>query len=275
MQENKIVVGLDIGGSTTKVIGFKAKQLLNEVYVKSNDPIAAAYGGLGKFLIVNKLSIEDVCKICLTGVGASYIDKNLLNCETIIANEFEAVGLGGLYISGLKEAIVVSVGTGTSLIYSSLNKTEHIIGSGVGGGTVLGLSSKIINYRDFDLIDDLASNGDLSQVDLLVGDIAKSVPGLSLDATASNFGNVNDNASNEDLASAILNLVFQSIGTSAVLASRLFNINDIVIVGSVGQAEQAKKTLRQFEELYSVNVFFPEKAKFSTAIGAALSGSNL
>ena len=268
----KVIVGLPIGGSSPKVVGFQNAQLLNETYVKSSDPIAAAYGGLGKFLTVNQLQIEDIAKICTTGVGASYINNDLLNRETVVADEFEAVGLGGLYISQLEEAIVVSVGTGTSLIYSSIDKTEHIIGSGVGGGTVLGLSSKIINYRDFDLISELASKGNLSHVDLLVGDISKNVPGLSLEATASNFGNVTDNASNEDFASAIMNLVFQSIGTTAVLASRLYKIKDIVIVGSVVHVKQAEKTLKQFEDLYQVNMLLPEKARFSTAIGAALTG---
>ncbi len=268
---DQVIVGLDIGGSTTKVVGFQNHQLLNQVFVKSSDPIASAYGGLGKFLDSNQLKIENVRQICLTGVGSSYINDNLLDLETIKSNEFEAVGLGGLYLSGLDEAIVVSVGTGTSLVYSSLHKSEHVIGTGVGGGTILGLSNKILNYRNFDSVAELAFQGNLSNVDLLVKDISDNVPGLSDDATASNFGNVNDDARPEDLARGILNLVFQSIGTMAVLAARTRQVKNIVFVGSVVNTLQAKKALAQFSEMYHVNIIIPEGAMFSTAIGAALS----
>ncbi|NLC26603.1 MAG: type II pantothenate kinase [Fastidiosipila sp.] len=266
-----VTVGLDIGGSTTKVVGFQDKKLLDMTFVKSSDPLAAAYGGLGKFMNINHLSLADIAQIKMTGVGSSYITQNFLGCETVLANEFEAVGLGGLHLSKIDEAIVVSVGTGTSMVYSDQEHTEHIIGSGVGGGTVLGLSNKILNIRDFDLISDLADKGSLSNVDLLVSDISQAVPGLSSEATASNFGNVSDSAKQEDLACGIINMVFQSIGTMAVLSAKLNNTKNIVFSGSVMDIRQAQKSLHQFSELYDVNIIFPEQAKFSTAIGAALS----
>lgn len=268
-----VTIGLDIGGSTTKVVGFYKKELLDLTFVKSSDPVAAAFGGLGKFMSINQLKLEDISQIKMTGVGSSYINKNFFGCETVVANEFEAVGLGGLHLSKIDEAIVVSVGTGTSMVYSDTKHTEHIIGSGVGGGTVLGLSNKMINFRDFGLISDLAEKGDLSKVDLLVSDISKAVPGLSSDATASNFGNVTDAAKPEDLACGIINMVFQSIGTMAVLSAKLKNTKNIVFAGSVLEIEQAKKTLKNFSDLYGVNIIFPDNAKFSTAIGAALSNN--
>lgn len=268
---DQIIIGLDIGGSTTKVVGFQNQQLLERVFVKSSDPVAAAYGGLGKFLSSNNRKLENVQEIRLTGVGSSYVNNNLLDLETVKANEFESVGLGGLYLSGLDEAIVVSVGTGTSLVYSNKETTEHIIGTGVGGGTILGLSNKIFNYRNFDSIAELALQGDLANVDLLVRDISKHVPGLSEEATASNFGNVNDDARPEDLAAGVLNMVFQSIGTMAVLAARLKNIKNIVIVGSVVNTAEAQNILSQFSDMYNVNIIVPQEARFSTAIGAALS----
>jgi len=219
---------------------------------------------------LNKLKLEDIAQIRMTGVGSSYITQDFFGIETVIADEFEAVGLGGLYISGLDESIVVSIGTGTSFVYSNKEKTEHIIGSGVGGGSILGLSNKMFNFRDFNLISHLAENGDLTHVDLLVRDISKEVPGLSGDATASNFGNVNDDAKPEDLASGVVNMVFQSIGTMAVLSARLKKVDNIIFVGSVVNIPQGQKSLKQFVELYGVNIVLPENARFSTAIGAAL-----
>ncbi len=270
-----VTIGLDIGGSTTKVVGFRNGVLLDETFVKSSDPIAAAYGGIGKFLNENLLKLKDIEKIRMTGVGSSYVNGKFFDKETSISNEFEAVGLGGLYVSKLNEAVVVSIGTGTSMVYSDGKKTEHIIGSGVGGGTLLGLADKMIKYRDFELISKLASTGDLTKVDLTVHDISKDVPGLSGDATASNFGKINDDAKNEDLAKGIINMVFQSIGTSAVLAAKLKRTNNIVFVGSVIDIEQGRETLAQFADMYKMNILMPENAKYATAIGAALSANTI
>jgi len=178
--------------------------------------------------------------------------------------------LGGLYISQIDEAVVISIGTGTSFVYSNKIKTEHIIGSGIGGGSILGLSNKILNFHNFDIISDFAEKGDLTHIDLLVRDISKKVPGLHSDATASNFGNVNDDAKLQDLACGIVNMVFQSIGTMAILAARLKKVNNIIFVGSVVHIPRGQKSLRQFVELYDVNVILPENARFATAIGAAL-----
>ena len=40
-----IIVGIDVGGSTTKIVGFDGDRLLAPVLVKANDPIASVYGG--------------------------------------------------------------------------------------------------------------------------------------------------------------------------------------------------------------------------------------
>ena len=36
----KVIVGIDIGGSTTKIAGFTSNQLLKSVQVKANTPVA-------------------------------------------------------------------------------------------------------------------------------------------------------------------------------------------------------------------------------------------
>ena len=268
-----VVIGLDIGGSTTKVVGFEGDKLLQFAFVKASDPVAAAYGGIGKFLNINHLKLSDIDKIMMTGVGASYINSDLLEHPTLIAPEFESVGRGGRYISGIDSAIVVSMGTGTSIVYSDKKGTEHIIGSGVGGGTVLGLANRMINVRDFQLISDMSAEGDIGNIDLSIGDISRSeIPGLSSDTTASNFGKVSDSATPQDLALGIVNMVFQSVGTNAVLCARMKNIRDIVFVGSLTKIEQGRATLANFSKLYNVNIRVPNSAEYSTAIGAALTG---
>ena len=266
-----VLIGLDVGGSITKIIGFKEDRLLRQARVQANDPVASAYGALGKFLTLNDLKLEEIEAIHVTGVGASYLDEGLHDCRTVRVPEFDAVGLGGLYVSGLDRAIVVSMGTGTSIVYADRKVIRHMIGSGVGGGTLLGLAQVILNVRDFTSVGELADLGDLHRVDLTVGDISRyDIPGLSSDTTASNFGKVGDHATPNDLALGIINLVFQSVGTAAVLAARLEKVDQIVFTGNLLHVDQGRQVLAGFSSLYDTHIKIPEKAEYATAIGAAL-----
>lgn len=266
-----IVIGLDIGGSTTKIIGLQDGALISKELVKASDPVASAFGALGKFISENHLGLDDVDRVMVTGVGSSYLQGNLLGIPTIRMAEFKAIGLGGLYVSNLKEAIVVSMGTGTAIVRASGTVVEHVIGTGVGGGTLLGLSNRMINVRDFDMFNILAEKGDLSHIDLIIGDITRDeLPGLSADTTASNFGKVTDIATNEDIALGIVNLVFQSIGTSAVMAARQSKLATIVFTGNLTLVTSGKRVLQAFSRLYGMDIIVPASAEFATAIGAAL-----
>jgi len=188
-----ILIGLDIGGSTTKIVGFDGKKLLEPLWVEANDQVASAYGALGKFTEKHHIPLKNIRKIMATGVGLSYLEGDIFGIETQGVPEFDCVGKGGLFVSGLEQGIVVSLGTGTSIVAAKDGKVQHIIGSGVGGGTLIGLLGQMINVHDFDTIEILSKTGDLSQVDLTVGDITSlEIPGLTAETTASNFGKVND-----------------------------------------------------------------------------------
>ena len=112
----KIKVGLDIGGSTTKIVGINDGKLVAKAIVKAADPVASAYGAVGKLVNDNNLKIEDIEQINMTGVGASFPTAPILGIKTVSVKEFMATGLGGLYLSGLEKAVVVSMGTGTAYL---------------------------------------------------------------------------------------------------------------------------------------------------------------
>ena len=169
-----LVLGLDVGGSTTKVVGFEDGKMLESVIVKASDPLASAYAGLGKFVEATGRKLAQIDTVMATGVGASYLSGDLLERKTILVNEFESVGIGGIFLAGIQEAIVVSMGTGTSLVEAKGSNVRHIIGSGVGGGTLLGLADRLINVSDFDTINELSQSGKLENVDLTVGEIGRA-----------------------------------------------------------------------------------------------------
>ena len=268
-----LILGLDVGGSTTKVVGFKDRKILEGVTVKASDPIASAYTGLGRFLEISGQNLTKIDKIMATGVGSSDLGGELFGRETILVNEFTSVGLGGTYLAGISEAVVVSMGTGTSLVEAREANVRHIIGSGVGGGTLLGLADRLINVQDFEVIDQLSQAGQLEKVDLTVGDLTqKGIPGLAPTTTASNFGNLIGLSAPEDIAAGIVNLVFQSVGTAAVLTARLCRLETIVITGNLARLTLGKKILDAFSDLYKVDFVIPRGAEYATATGAALQG---
>ena len=62
MADSKIVIGIDVGGSTTKIVAFDGEKLLSPKLVKANDPIASVYGGFGKLTSDHNISLKDIDK---------------------------------------------------------------------------------------------------------------------------------------------------------------------------------------------------------------------
>lgn len=89
-----IIVGIDVGGSTTKIVGFNGKTLLSPMYVRATDPIASIYGAFGKFASQNKIPLSQIGRIMITGVGSTYIDNNIYGITTEHVDEFAATGRG-------------------------------------------------------------------------------------------------------------------------------------------------------------------------------------
>ena len=269
-----VVIGIDVGGSTTKIVGFDCGgTIIEPMMVRATDPVTSIYGGFGRFTSENGLSLAEIDRVAITGVGSSYVGDPIygLNCE--IAPEFNSVGRGGLYLSGLDEAIVVSMGTGTAFIHASKSgEIRHLGGTGVGGGTLMGLAKKMLEMEDIDNIVALAEKGDLDRVDLRIHDITKSdiMPGMPADLTAANFGKLSDLAQKEDLALGIINMIFETAGMMALFAARARGINNIVVTGNMTSISVAGRVFDMLSKVYGVNYLIPENSQFATAVGAAL-----
>ena len=137
-----IIIGIDVGGSTTKIVGFDGTRLLSPQLVKATDPIASIYGAFGKFTSENKIALSGIERVMITGVGSSFVDTDIYGLKTVHVNEFNATGRGGLYLSELNEAIIVSMGTGTAIVHADGKNYTHLGGTGIGGGTLIGLAKK-------------------------------------------------------------------------------------------------------------------------------------
>ncbi len=267
----RIKVGLDIGGSTTKIVGMQDGKVIAKEIVRATDPVTSAFGAVGKLINDLSIAVNDIEQINITGVGAGFPQAPILGIRTVVVKEFNATGLGGLFLSGLDHAIVVSMGTGTAYLEATKNGVKHIIGSGVGGGTLVGLGLALTGTADAVKLSDMATSGDVVKCDLTIGDISRdAIIGLPMNATASNFGKAADDLTKEDKLAGVFNLVYQAVGTVAVMASRQFSINDIVFTGQLTDLKECQQYLLPFEELYGVNMIIPENAVYATAIGSCL-----
>lgn len=268
-----VVIGIDIGGSTTKIVGFDdEKKLIEPMFVTANDPITSVYGAFGKFTDTNGLELDDIERVMITGVGSSYISKPIYNLNCIHTPEFQSIGLGGLYLSKLNEAIIVSLGTGTAIVHVKKGQApEYLGGTGVGGGTLVGLSSKMLGISHIETIDEIAKSGNLSNVDLRISDISKKDMGLSSNMTAANFGKISDTATSGDLALGLINMVFETVGMIAYFAAKQYGIKDVILTGNLTHISQAQEIVDGLNKMFDMNFVIPQNAQYSTVIGAALS----
>ena len=270
-----MIIGIDVGISTTKIVGLSEGRVISPIRITAADQVTSLYGAFGKFLHDNHIELSDVEQVMVTGVGSAYIDKNIYGIPTNKVDEFVADGLGARFESGLDKAIVVSMGTGTSFVQCEGDEIRHIGGIGIGGGTLQGLARVMLNTRDPKQIETLAKQGNIHNINLLIGDISKHpLPGLPMDATASLFSKAQYVAPKEDIALGIVYMVLQAIGSAAILSALNSGIKDFVLIGNLTLWPQCKDIYPMLEKFYKVHFHIPEYAEFCTAIGAALSYSS-
>jgi len=273
-----LIIGIDIGSTTTKAVSIEDGKITKRIKARAQDAITAATGAFGKIVLENGININTIEKIKITGAGAPKIKDDIFGIPTGRINEIDAIGIGGMFLSGMKNIIITNIGTGTVIIEAGDNGIKHFGGTGVGGGTILGLAKKLLPTAQFNDILELAKNGKLNQVDLLLGDITETgLSFLSGESTASNFGKMLDSASPADIALAIINLVYQVIGVLSVFAAKAKNAGTgekcrVIVTGNGSKNIIGQKVLDDISKMYGVEFTYPDYAEYTTAIGAGLSG---
>ena len=266
-----MVIGIDVGGSTTKIVGIDNNQIIMPMFITAADPVTSLFGAFGKYLHDNNIQLEDIEQVMITGVGSAFVSTPIYGLPTQMADEFTADGLGARHDINIDKLIVVSMGTGTSFVKIENDEIKHIGGIGMGGGTLQGLSNLLLKSHSVKQVAELAMKGDHTKVDLLIGDVCNTdLPGLPLYATASLLGKAHIDSAPEDIAAGIIVTVLQTIGSAAVLCALNTDIKDFVMIGNLTRLPQCKEVFNELEGLYGVRFHIPPYAEYSTAIGAAL-----
>lgn len=267
-----VAVGIDIGGSTTKAVALRGKEILGISEMPSSDPLATSIGILGKLVIMMGCSLQDVDIIALAGGRSDQLPENILGLKAVKVNEIVAAGTGGIVLTGLDEALVVSMGTGTALVEvrDGGKIIRHVGGTGIGGGTLIGLSRKMLSISSVGVLVEMAEKGDSKKVDLTVGDIVGNGIGiLSPEMTASNLGRIGDTSSPEDLAAGITNLVGEVISSVTYLAASKLGLEEkVVLVGRIVKLPPVLKSIQRTLSSFGIKSIVPKLPEYAVAVGA-------
>lgn len=221
--------------------------------------------------------------LAVTGGRHRILPARFGSCTVVPVPEVTAIGRGGQAL-GIADGddpalpiLVVSAGSGTAVVAARSGAYAHVTGTGVGGGTVLGLGRLLLGTTDPQRIDTLALAGDPNGADLALRDVVSGPIGaLPPDATAVNFGRLarqTESASTEDLAAALVTLVGQVIAITAINAARAERLERVVVIGHMTDMRSFRQVLAQVGRYYGMELHVPERGGFGTALGALLAAT--
>jgi type II pantothenate kinase len=216
-------------------------------------------------------------RIVATGGGATAFGSAIAGIEVEIDIEFAAWARGAPVLAARQglalpaRYLLVSIGTGTSILAVDGADFRRVGGTALGGGTLLGLGRLLLGDVSFRQIAELARAGDRTRVDLLVGDIygADRAP-LPARLNAASFAKLASRQP-EDLAHALAGLIGENVGLLCSEFARANEIECVVYGGSTLAGNPAlQAVLRERGEGGGQRAIFLQEGGFCGAVGAAI-----
>jgi type II pantothenate kinase len=263
----RVAVGVDAGASLVKLALQEGAALRHELIpATALDTVAER---------VSKLGPE---RLGLTGAGASELARRL-DSESVRVTEFSAWGAGVRRLLAAQRPdvaepyLLVSLGTGTSVLLAQGLGVSRVGGTALGGGTLMGLGGLLLGGASFAEIIALAARGDRRRVDLLVSDIYR--PGeiaLLGDATAASFGKPlvhRGSPAPEDLANAIMGMLGENVALICTGLAAAHGVRRIVYGGSTLRGNRPlRDVLALITAAFGREPLFLDEGEFAGAIGA-------
>ena len=268
---------IDFGISNTDAVASVDGSVRHWTRPSDGSPDAAI---VRQVLAAGGIELAELPHLAVTGGRHRALPPRIGDCALFGVDEVTAIGRGGQALALNDDddpetpILVVSAGSGTAVVVARGSHYAHITGSGVGGGTLLGLGRLLLNSADAPTIDALAQQGDPNGADLSLKDVISGPSGtLPPDATAVNFGKLARSAqdvSRPDLAAALMTLVGQVIAITAINAARAERLQRIVVIGHMTDMPSFRTVLNRVGDYYGTRLMLPSDAGYGTALGAML-----
>ena len=273
------IVGIDLGQSLTKVVHLKDKNLILSIFpTESNFEDILAY--------IQNIDLINI-KLNLTGGKAFYFQQKIKNeYNSTIFNEFEANvnGIEVLYdlkkSKSLPEALIIAIGTGSSIILKQETEYEHIGGSALGGGFFMALIKLLYNITNYNEAIELAQQGDRYKVDLKVSDIYapedQRISAIFREFTAASLGKINTGGNMEkfnkqDLLNSLICMIGENLGTIAIEKAINHKVKYLIFCGGfVSYNKPLKQILTMLCTINQKKAMFLNHAIFAGAIGTLI-----
>jgi type II pantothenate kinase len=215
-------------------------------------------------------------RIGVTGGGADRLGPEIGGVLLRHVSEFEAWGRGGAAVAALDSVtlparhLLVSLGTGTSVLRVDGERVERVGGTALGGGTIIGLGRLLLGTDRFDEIVALASRGDRRTVDLLVSDVYRAgATSILRDLTAASFAKL-DSTRPEDVAHALMGVVGENVALICGGLARGSGAETIVYCGStLAENPPLESIVREITTLFGHEAVVLPRGAFCGAVGAA------
>jgi len=265
-------IGIDAGGTLTKIAYYNIENKISFEKFYSYD-----HQKIKKWLHQSKF----ISKLCITGGKATQL-QNLLSdsYETVTLNEFDATIAGVHYILNkekqtINNFVLTNIGTGTSIHYIHNNQYVRAGGTGVGGGTIMGLSKLLTNIDHFEDVIPLTKVGSRKDLDITVGDIYGGILSpIDNNLTASNFGKAaitESNYNSSDILTTVQGLVGEVVTALSLQFAEAKNIDHIIYIGStLCNNVHLQNIIRSYTEYQNKTPIFIQDGGNSGAIGALL-----
>lgn len=266
-------VGVDVGATLAK-IAWRTPERALEFQL---EPSSALDG------VAALVSERRPARVGVTGGGAAELARRLGGRGTAV-NEFAAWGAGAKALlerageSPADRYLLVSLGTGTSVMLADGMAVQRVGGTALGGGTIVGLGSLLLGTTSFAELTELAEKGDRRRVDLLVSDIYRpgEIP-LAGDLTAANFGKLagrvaaDEDPARADLAHALMGLVAENVALICAGLGAALQVRTVVFGGSTLRGnEPLARILGQITGFTGTHATFLADGEFAGALGALL-----
>jgi len=237
-----MILCMDWGASLVKIVKGRTKSLVSSESFRIKDYMAG------------------VDEIRATGIRSAGLPETIDGISVKKFEEFEVIAdvIGQKY-----GGLAVSIGTGTSMV--DTKERRHVGGTGIGGGTIMGLCSKLIGKGTFEDYEKIALKGNRHNVDLLVEDMCERIGDLDGSVTASNLSRMNRRTSPEDAAAGVFNLVGEVIGTVSSLALKTTGLSHITFLGSTTRSKTIRGTLTGVCSMYGCKNVFSKDPAFEIA----------
>ncbi len=252
MSENLLLI--DFGTSRIKYILKDGHYLsyFNHGSIKSVEVIIDKFHSFHKHLEIYTLGANN--------------NKYQLDYPTQSLDELECTAHIPLYYR-CSNALTVNIGTGTSFLSYQNDSTKHLIGTGLGGGTIIGIAHRLLDTENINIINELSKNGNLHSINTTIEDIGYSdVSWLDSTMTVSNFNKPANSQS--DIASGIISLVIEpiiSITKSLMLGA---NYEKVFFAGGALHYHLLRDLILKYSKIMDINSTIIDKYEFGTLLGA-------